>query len=262
MAFNRILSVLFIFLFWMNLCPPVFAEALPDEPSGLGAKSDAELIAAVRELQEKVGKDPSNMDLYLKLSEIYSALFDRTRKKNAQANEWLIKSADALERVVMAKPDHKVALYNLGVVYKRQGKMERAREELRKAARACDPKEDSYLLTAIWLQIGSVYEEQGFFDEAKEAYEKAQDYDYGNEDIRSALLDLKEKKAAAASSAGAYNFTPSMPLGNMGPSTRTYDPMSGADLQPQGLEQVMPALSSMLSQKFSGQQGDQRDNYG
>lgn len=261
MAFKRTAPVFLLFFLLVGPVPLLLAENVQDDPpSALSEKNDAELIAGERKIKEKLQKEPSNAELYYQLSEIYSVLFDRTRKKNAQAKEWLWKSSEALERTVMIDPAHKAALYNLGVVYKRQGRMEKAREELRRAMRACDPNEDGYLLTAIWMQIGSVYEEQGFFDEAKESYEKALEYDYGNDEVRSALLDLKEKKAgAAARSASGYDVSPVMPM-NMGPVARDYDPMSGADMQEQGLAQALPALGNMLAQKFSGGQGGQSDN--
>jgi tetratricopeptide (TPR) repeat protein len=258
---SNLKSLLFFSLLLLAVvCRPVFAEGLPEDPADLNAKSTTELIAAEREIKERLQHDPANADLYFELSEVYSVLFDRTRTKSAQSNEWIAKNAEALEKAVMIKPNHKTALYNLGVVYKRQGKMERAREELRKAMRACDPDKDGYLLFAIWMQIGSIYEEQGFYDEAKEAYEKALDYDYGNDDARNALLDLKAKKASDVS-ASSYNVTPGMSMLPFGTaSAKSYDPMSGADMRQQGLEQVMPALGSMLSKKMGDEQSGSADN--
>jgi tetratricopeptide (TPR) repeat protein len=259
MAFKKILSVLLsVFLL---AAPLLFADSQLDDPrADLNEKNDAELIALSREIRDRSVKDPSNAELYYELSMVYTVLFDRTRKKSAQSNEWLEKSAEALERAVMIRPTHKVALYNLGVVYKRQGHMERAREELRKALRACDPSADSFLMTAIWMQMGSVYEEQGFFDEAKEAYEKAQDLDPGNENIRNVLLELKQKRAEAGENSSSYNVSAGGMMGSAGPVARSYDPMSGADTQPQGLARVMPALGSLLSKKASGSQSGQDDS--
>lgn len=261
MAFKKTFLLFLSFFFLVMFSRPLSAEDLQGEADDLNSKSITQLIAAEREIKEKLGYDPGNADLYFELSEIYTTLFDRTRKKDAQAKEWIAKSAEALERVLMIEPNQKTALYNLGVVYKRGGEMERARDELRKAIRACDPDEDGYLLFAIWMQIGSIYEEQGFYDAAKEAYENALDYDYGNTEVRNALLDLKEKKEKDAS-ASSYNVTPGgmsmMPFGYA--SAKSYDPMSGADLQPQGMEQVLPALGSMLSQKMGDEQGGSADN--
>ncbi len=251
MASRKPITGLFLFVFLAACSGTILAEDLQDDPMDLNEKSNTELISMERDLKERIGKEPDNTVLYLDLSAVYSVLFDRTRKKNSQSSEWLVKNAEILERVVMMQPDQKIALYNLGVVYKRQGKMERAREELRRAIRSCDPATDGYLLAASWMQIGSVYEEQGFFDEASDAYEKALDHDYGNEEIRNAIKDLKERKAEAkeAGSPSSYNFAPSSMLGNMGPAARSYDPMSGADTQQQGMEQELPALTSLFSQK-------------
>lgn len=229
-----------------------------------GEKSYTELIAMATKIREKLGLEPSNAGLYFKLAGVYSALFDKTRKKNAQANEWLARSADALERTVMLQPKHKAAFYDLGVVYKRQGKMEKAREELRRAIRLCDPSVDGYLLAAAWMQIGAVYEEQGFWSEAEEAFLKAREYDYGNEEIQGALMDLKEKKKAAeAAGPSSYDVMPMNPLGMTGIPGQQYDPTLAGNNQGQGLAQALPALGSMLSQKFSGQQdGSSQSNDG
>ena len=231
----------------------IFAENFPSLDPRISEKNNAELIKSEQRIKEKLGKDPANAELYYELAEIYTVLFDRTRKKSADATEWLFKTSAALEKAVMLDPDHKVALYNLGVVYKRQGRMERARDELRRAIRKCDPETDGHLLAAIWMQIGMIYEEQGFYDAAKEAYEKARDYDYGNDEIRNSLLDLKERKAAEKSygSPSSYGFTPGMPTRPIGPA---YDPLSGTGEQPQGVEQLLPALGSMFSQKAQQRQ--------
>lgn len=234
---------------------------LDDPVDETGEKNYTELIAMERAIKEKLGLDPANAELYFKLAGVCSALFDQTRKKSSQANEWLSKSAAALEKTVMLRPGHKVALYNLGVVYKRQGRMEKAREELRRAIRACDPAEDAFLLTAAWMQIGFVYEDQGFFAEAEEAFLKAREYDEENEEIRGALMELKQKKAAAESGASSYDVMPMNPLGMTGIPGQQHDPTLAGNNQQQGLAQALPALGSMLSQKFSGQQdGGSRDN--
>lgn len=234
----------------------------PEDPMGvrnllgedLSEKTDAELLGMERELHRELSKDPGNADLYYRISNVYATLFDRTRtKKGRQYQEWLMKSRDALEKTLMIRPQDKVAHYNLGVVYKRQGKMERAREELRKTISLCDPEEDAYLICSSWLQIGSVYEEQGFFDDAKEAYLKAREFDFGNPDIQEAIrtVDVKRKTPQSGSS-----FSP-MGMSSMGssftdPKTAAamgQDPMS----QNQGgLAQAIPALGQMFAQKFSG----------
>ena len=264
MASKRILPSLLIFLVFHFTLLPVYAyeDAGSGDPMAvrdsigedLSGKTDVELIAMEREIRAELGMEPGNADLYYRLSTVYATLFDRTRtQKGKQYLEWLMKSRDALEKVLMIRPDDKIAHYNLGVVYKRLGQMERAREELKKAIRLCDSKKDTYLLCSSWLQIGSVYEEQGFFEEAKEAYLKAREFDYENPDIQEALRDVDAKRKAPEKGGGSSFGMPS--LGN----ALSTDPQTAAAMgqdptaqNESGIAQALPALGQMLMQKFGG----------
>ena len=266
------LPVLFLILCLSAIFSPAFAFQGPSDeeesptvrdPSGedLSGKSDVELIGMERELRTKLGHEPSNADLYYRLSTVYATLFDRTRKqKGGQSSEWLVKSRDALDKVLMLRPEDKVAHYNLGVVYKRLGQMERAREDLRKAIQFCNPQQDVYLLCASWLQIGSVYEEQGFLEEAKEAYLQAREFDYENPDIQEALRDVDAKRKAPEAGGGPSSLGMN-PMG-MG-SSLSSNPQTAAAMgqdpnaQDQGgIAQALPALGQMLMSKFGGGGGD------
>lgn len=266
MVFKRTLLLSLVLLVFSPCLPPVYAygngesedpTALRDPMSeDLSEKTDVELIGMERELQAKLGLEPGNADLYYRLSAVYATLFDRTRKqKGNQSSEWLVKSRNALEKVLMIRPENKVAHYNLGVVYKRLGQMERSREELRKAISLCDPEGDKYLLCASWLQIGSVYEEQGFFDEAKEAYLKARELDYENPNIQEALRDVNAKRKAPEQGGGGGSFgMPSTGSGFSMLNPQTAAAM-GQDPNAQnqgGIAQALPALGQMLAQKFGG----------
>ena len=224
----------------------------------LSGKTDVELVGMEREFKSKLGMDPGNADLYYRLSTVYATLFDRTRtQKGNQSLDWLVKSRDALEKVLMIRPKDKVAHYNLGVVYKRLAQMERAREELKKAIRLCDPGQDAYLLCASWLQIGSVYEEQGFFEEAKESYLKAREFDYGNPDIQEALRDVDAKRKTPEKGSGSSFGMPSMGSA-LSTDTQTSAAM-GQDPNAQnqsGIAQALPALGQMLMQKFGSGGGE------
>jgi len=224
----------------------------------LSAKTDVELVGMERELKAKLGLEPGNPDLFYRLSTVYATLFDRTRKqKGSQSTEWLVKSRDALEKVLMIRPEDKVAHYNLGVVYKRLGQMERSREELRKTIRLCDKEKDVRLLCASWLQIGSVYEEQGFFDEAKEAYLKAREFDYGNPEIQEAIRDVNVKRKTPDKGGGSSFGMPSM--GNSFSSNPQTAAAMGQDPNAQdqnGIAQALPALGQALMQKFGGGGGE------
>jgi len=265
---KRVLSSLLILLAFHFTLPPVYASeneeaddpmATRDSIRGdLSEKTDVELIDMERELRAKLGLEPANADLYYRLSTVYATLFDRTRKqKGNQSTEWLVKSRDSLEKVLMIRPEDKIAHYNLGVVYKRLGQMERAREELKKAIRLCDPKQDIYLLCASWLQIGSVYEEQGFFDEAKESYLKAREFDYSNQDIQEAIRGVDAKRKAPEKGGGSPLGMP--PMGSALSSNPQTAAAMGQDPNAQdqgGIAQALPALGQALMQKFGGGGGE------
>lgn len=267
MAFKRVLSFLLI-AFLAGVISPA-GRASGDEDAGgldsmagsgfagedLSAKTNPELFEMARDLQAQLGKDPGNADLYYQISTVYATLFDRTRtQKGRQSVDWLMKGRDALEKVLMIRPENKVAHYNLGVVYKRLGQMERAREELKKAIRLCSPEQDTYLMCSSWLQIGSVYEEQGFFDDAKEAYLNAREFDYENPDIQEALREV-EAKRKAGSGGGDPSSLGVSPMGSsLGADPQTAAAM-GQDPNAQdqgGMAQALPALGQMLMQKFGG----------
>jgi len=253
-----------------SVVPPCFAaDQDPEDSDSIAAtgfagedltgKTNPELFEMERDLQSQLGKDPGNADLYYRISTVYATLFDRTRTQKGGASvDWLTKSRDALEKVLMIRPEDKVAHYNLGVVYKRRGQMERAREELKKTIRLCQPEQDTYLLCASWLQIGSVYEEQGFFDEAKEAYLNAREFDYENPDIQEALREVAAKKKEGRSGGGPSSLAVN-PMGNsMAANSQTAAAM-GQDPNAQdqgGIAQALPALGQALMQKFGGEGGD------
>ena len=140
--------------------------------------------------------------------------------------------------------------------------MERAREELKKAIRLCDPKEDAYLISSAWLQIGSVYEEQGFFEEAKEAYLQAREFDYGNENIQEALRSVDAKRKAPETGGGPSSLGVS-PMGNSFSTNPQTAAAMGQDPNAQdqgGIAQALPALGPALMQKFGGGGGGEDSN--
>lgn len=272
MVFKKILIAFFVLLTFQisspgfcayeNMEPMDPMEPREESSKDLSSMTEAELIAMERELKAKLGMETSNADLYYELSAIYATLFDRTRtQKGTQYREWLMKSRDALEKVLMIRPQDKIAHYNLGVVYKRLGQMERAREELKKAIRLCGTEEDRLLLCALWMQVGSVYEEQGFFDEAKEAYLKARELDYGNPDIQEAIREIDVKRKTPEKGSSASLGMPGM-MGAADPKTAAAlgrDPYS----QDQGgMEQAIPALGQALMQTFGGGGGGGEDQSG
>lgn len=220
----------------------------------LSQRTDGELFIMEREIQQDLAKDPGNAELHKELSTVYATLFDRTRnQKGPWSHEWLIRSRGSLQKVLMIHPEDKVAHYNLGVVYKRLGEMEVAREELKKAIRLCDPVQDAYLISACWLQIGTVYEEQGFFEDSRECYIRAREFDYGNEDIQEAIHAVETKRKEAGSG-GFSSFGMPSTGGAFSSNPQTAAAM-GQDPNAQnqnGMAQALPAIGQALMQKFGG----------
>ena len=233
-------------------------DIIPETGEDLSQVADGELFIMEREIQQDLAKDPGNAELHKQLSTVYATLFDRTRnQKGPWSTEWLTRSRDSLEKVLMIHPEDKVAHYNLGVVYKRLGEMERAREELKKAIRLSDPAEDAYLLSACWLQIGSVYEEQGFFEDSKECYVKAREFDYENPDIQEAIHAVEAKRKESGNG-GGYSSMGMPSTGNAFSSNPQTAAAMGMDPNAQnqsGIAQALPALGQALMQKFGGGDG-------
>ncbi|MBU9888765.1 MAG: tetratricopeptide repeat protein [Candidatus Omnitrophica bacterium] len=223
--------------------------------------SDGELYQADRDLRAKLALDPGNAAYYFELSNIDAALFDRTRK-GKYPGDWLSRSGEALEKVVMLDPGNKVAHYNLGVVYKRQGLMEKAREQFRKGLARCREEEEAALVAAFWVRIGETYAEQGFYEEAREAYLKARDYDYQNPDIQEAIEELRVRMQTAEEgrATAPLPMVPGMGAG-MSAAGMVGDPVAREQYQNQGIAQALPYLGQMVAQKFSGGGSSEEDGY-
>lgn len=122
----------------------------------------------------------------------YARDYDRFKASDPeQARRSLSQSAAELEQAISLEPDFLPAHYNLGVVLKRQGKFEEARERFRKVLSG-DPQQ-----AGAHMQIGATYEEQGFYDDARENYLKAREVDFGNSSIEAAILDLERHEDEA-----------------------------------------------------------------
>jgi len=257
MVFRRNLFCFFLLSLTLGFPIPAFSsDPLPEDTLVAGTPSILELIAEEKAIKRKLGEDPGDPALYFELSNVYASLFDITRKKKPESLKWLLKSGNALEKVILIDPGHKVARFNLGIVYKRQGEMERAREEFKRVIRFSDPATDSRLISACWIQIGMIYSEQGFYDEAKDAFEKALEFDYANHDIRDAIEEVKAAKLSG-------NFTEQSGIFSEQTMMRTrssHDPYAneGWGTQPDsfgGVAQALPYLGQLLAQKFT-QGGD------
>ncbi len=134
-------------------------------------------------LKEAARLNPSHYQYHFELSNLYLARFDGIEKQstNPLARETFYRAMNELERVQMLKPDFVAAYFNLGILKKKVGDYEEARDEFRKALQLApqDPR--------ILLQLGETYERQGFYEDARDLYKKAlRDYP-GDTKIQDAL---------------------------------------------------------------------------
>lgn len=142
------------------------------------------------EIKKALDFDPANFAYRFELANIYAAQYDLMKTSGAeeQSQEYLQKAARELEQAVMLQPKHIPARFNLGVVYKKQGRFEEARKHFSEVTKL-DPNPINGL-----MQIGATYEEQGFFDEARSVYLEAKELDFNNPDIRLTLDELEKRK--------------------------------------------------------------------
>lgn len=134
-------------------------------------------------LKEASRLNPSDYRYHFELSNMYLARFDGIEKQSTDplARETFYRAMNELERVQMLKPDFVAAYYNLGILKKKVGDYEEAREEFRKALKL-EPQDPRIL-----LQLGETYERQGFYEDARDLYKKAlRDYP-GDAKIQDAL---------------------------------------------------------------------------
>lgn len=144
--------------------------------------------------------DPGNADYHFELSRVYGALYDESipeGKKKIGETKFLNMSQGQLEQVLMIRPNDIPAHYNLGVIYKRRGKMELARAAFQRVIQlAQKDSAPSNVSASAWLQIGAVYEEQGFFEEARDAYMKAREVGGNSPEVQDALQGIGEKQTS------------------------------------------------------------------
>jgi tetratricopeptide (TPR) repeat protein len=169
---SLILSFLLIFL---SVYPSfVFSQYQTVDPKSLAQLSyeDAikmrekgQLLEAERLIYESLDEFPESRDYQFELSNIYAAYHDgliKTKKK-LEAEQMLWKVVRVLETTVMLDPSFIPAQYNLAVVYKRLAEYERARERMRKVIQQAKEQGQASVEFNALLQMGAIYQEQGFF---------------------------------------------------------------------------------------------------
>lgn len=222
---------------------------------GLISKEAGRLDESERYFKKAVEEEPSNADYHFELANVFalqrdSALHDRDALR---AQESLASAARALEQTVMIRPDFLAAHFNLGVVYKKQQKYEEARQEFKKGMELVPPGQP---VTPFLMQIASIYEDQGFYDDAESLYNEAMEKDYGNTEIRNALETLGERRQASIL---RERQTQGSRLQNLAAAGSRYGSNSGllqnGQQQAPGLGQFVPALGSWLVQQMMNRKG-------
>lgn len=215
-------------------------------------RSEGRLIEAERLIHEALSEFPENQYYQFELSNVYAAKHDELQRKRrySEARKMLQAVAIALEQAVMLDESYVPAQYNLAVTYKRLGEYERAREKMRTLLAYAAENDMPGVSMNAWLQIGSIYEEQGFFYEARQAYLKAKDFNYHDPNIESALRDLdmreKNRKLQAQRTAGLDHYSQRIEMRSFAQLTGQ-EPLSA---QPVSGAAAVPFLGMMLIQQF------------
>lgn len=265
----------FVFLALTLQLPPQAPAEVLDQPlassgsheqafnDAMALKNEGRLVEAEGKLQEALQSAPGNPAYHFELANLYALQHDAYQEiSSARSDALLGRVAHELDQTLMLDPDFLPAQYNLAVTYKRLEDYERAREELRRLMDKAGQKGDLAMKRSAQMQIGYVYEEQGFFDEARDSFLAAQELDYANQDARDALENLKmhqrwkeEKTRRQDLGRGLSQMQQSVAEVNARSRYNSSNPYStpyaGAQ-QSASSGQMVASLGSMLAQQFLG----------
>jgi tetratricopeptide (TPR) repeat protein len=226
-------------------------------------KQEGRYLDAEAQLRRAIEFQPSNANYHFELANLYAQRYDTLSEKSKDSSgpNLLDLAAKSLENVVMIRSNDIAARYNLGVVYKRLKKFEKARDEFREVLKL-DPKQ----VNAV-LQIGATYQEQGFFDDAKTYYEQAREMDYGNPGVQSAMAELEEHKRQQVQTGSRSNqdmFSRMQNMQGMFPHSNNShaadfyrDGSDAGGANNQGMASALPYLGSWLYNQFMKSKNDQ-----
>lgn len=247
------------------LSPPVgAADASPGAAyydQAVQLRSEGRLAEAEQALRQAVREDPQNAGYHFELANLYAAIHDQWRMsdRGERARQALQMTAQELEQVLAIDSSYLPARFNLGVTYKRLEQYEDAREELREAAGLAASQGQKETQLRALMQVAETYEEQGFFDEARDTYGQARELDYYNQDIRNALDDLTVRERQYNEKTQRKDAMRSLGTLNQGWSEAARGTRYGMQpLSPQangatGSGQMISTLGMMLAQQFLSQ---------
>lgn len=259
----RKVSFLSFLIFCLSLFPAHAAfdtgAAREAFEQGLASKEAGQLGEAERYFKKALEAEPSNADYHFELANTFAQEHDSalSSRDPLKAKENLASAARELEQTVMIRPDFIAARFNLGVVYKKQRKYEEARNEFKKAMELTPPDQPT---TPFLMQIASIYEDQGFYDDAEAIYKEALEKDYGNSGIRNALETLGERRQWSAERARreqasqVQNHWQNFAAGS---SRQLRDGNGNLSNNPQQpvMGQLIPALGAWLVQQMMSRRG-------
>lgn len=245
--------------------PP--AEIMVDRAVQL--REQGQLQASEQVLVQALQEAPENAALHFEMANLYALYHDQYAgiRQNEKARVMLERAASELEHAVMLDPSSLPARYNLGVTHKRLGNYEKAREILRGVQEIAAQKGEPGVKFSTLMQIGSIYEEQGFFDEARDTYLEARESDYFNPAVQGALEDLerrreeyRQKELLEAAQERLINLRSGFGYSPFSHAAgQEYDRQRALGDQA-GIAQAIPYLSMMLVQQFLNRRGQLQES--
>jgi len=238
---------------------PEIPEAAAAFESSMNLRNEGRLSEAEQAMRQALALAPDNAGYQFEMANLHAMFHDhwRTFGDLQKARDALWSVSQDLEHVLTLAPDYLPARFNLGVTLKRLEEYERAREVLRQVIREAEARGEPKIAVQAYAQIAATYEEQGFFDEARDAYQAARELDFYSPEIRTALedLELREKEYnAKRQRRDAMNSMDTMSRAwreaRVGTGYREGESSSA------NLQQVIPYLGMMLAQQFLGRNGN------
>lgn len=226
-------------------------------------KSEGRLAEAEAKLQEALQSAPGNPAYHFELANVYALQHDTYQDiPPALSDSILRRVAYELDQTLMLDPEFLPARYNLAVTHKRLGDYERSREELRRLREKAQSRGDAAMQYSALMQTGRVYQEQGFFDEARDSFLAARQLDEMNPESRDALANLamhqnwKENKTQRANMGQSLNSMQQnlAQMNARGSSYPGYGGYPGQDpraRQAATSGQMMSSLGGLLAQQFA-----------
>jgi tetratricopeptide (TPR) repeat protein len=248
------------FFFVFALAPAALAAANAESyfQKAVWLREQGRFYEARRRIEQALERDPGRAAYRFELANIYAGLHDelKSRGRAREAAEVLGRAAAELDQAAMLDPGFVPARFNLGVISRRLGQYERAREGFKTCIDMARANRDARTEVNALIQIAGTYEDQGFWDDARDYYEKAARLDYGNPEIQNALADLEER---------AGQPEPPMNGAALGAMGRSMAPLASGwgqqQLDSPGLENqaagnALPGLGAMLLQQFLSSRGE------